>query len=318
MIRSILLASTALLAGCAAASADDAPPATSTAVTTPEAAPVAPAAAENSAELAAFFEAYDKATLELSPLGKAFRGIVDSSYGEWGDFSEAAGDRQQQLLQSNAEALRTRFDRASLSPADQLSYDLFLNTARRSADAYRFRDNGYVFDQMNGAQSQLPAFLINIHRVIDLATAEAYVSRLRNVDTAIDQALATSRRRSQAGVMPPRWVYPYVINDARNVLAGAPFDSSGKDSALFEDLKKKVGAATSISAADKARLIEEGRKALLQDVRPAYQRLIAEMERQHKIAPTDEGVWRFKNGSDYYAERLGFYTTTDMDPDQIH
>jgi uncharacterized protein (DUF885 family) len=312
MIRSILLASTVLLAGCAAATADA--PATGAMA---QASPIAPAAAQNSAELAAFFEAYDKAQLELSPLGKAYRGIVDASYGEWGDFSEAAGERQQRLLQSNAEALRTRFDRSKLSPADQLSYDLFLNTARRSADAYRFRDNGYVFDQMNGAQSQLPAFLINIHRVSDLATAEAYVSRLRNLDTALDQSLATARRRAGQGVMPPRWVYPYVINDARNVLSGAPFEAGSKDSALLEDLKKKIGAAP-ISAADKSRLIEEGRKALLEDVRPAYQRLVAEMERQQKIAPTDEGVWRFKNGRDYYAERLGFYTTTDLNPDQIH
>jgi uncharacterized protein (DUF885 family) len=116
--------------------------------------------------------------------------------------------------------------------------------------------------------------------------------------------------------MPPRWVYPYVINDARNVITGAPF-GPGPDSALFEDLKKKVTAAP-IADADKARLIEEGRQALLNDVRPAYGRLIAEMERQQKIAPTDEGVWRFANGRDFYAERLGFYTTTDMNAAQVH
>ncbi|HEY0112373.1 MAG TPA: DUF885 domain-containing protein [Allosphingosinicella sp.] len=312
MIRTLLLASTALLAGCATASADA--PATAAAA---ETAAAAPAAAQESAELADFFEAYDRAQLALSPLGKAYRGIIDSSYGEWGDFSEAAGERSQQLLQSTAQSLRARFDRSTLSPADQLSYDLFLNNARRSAAAYRFRDNGYVFDQMNGSQSQLPAFLINIHRVSDLATAQAYVSRLSKLDSVVDQVLATSRRRASQGVMPPRWVYPYVINDARNVISGAPFDSSGKDSALFEDLKKKVSAAP-ISDADKARLVEEGRQALLQDVRPAYQRLIAEMERQQKVAPAQEGVWRFANGGDYYAERLGFYTTTDMNPNQIH
>jgi uncharacterized protein (DUF885 family) len=188
--------------------------------------------------------------------------------------------------------------------------------ARRSANAFQYRENGYIFDQMNGVQSQIPAFLINIHRVTDLRTAEAYVSRLKLMDEAIDQSLEGSRRRAGRGVMPPRWVYPYVINDARNVITGAPF-GPGPDSALFEDLKKKVAAAP-IADTDKTRLIEEGRQALLNDVRPAYGRLIAEMERQQKIAPTDEGVWRFANGRDFYAERLGFYTTTDMNAAQVH
>ena len=60
--------------------------------------------------------------------------------------------------------------------------------------------------------------------------------------------------------MPPRWVYPYVINDAKNVMSGAPF-VAGKDSALFADLKAKVGKL-SVPQAEKTRLIEAGRQAL--------------------------------------------------------
>ena len=75
MRRPLLLASL-LLAGCATTAPDPliAPP--------PEAAPpqaAAPAAIPaRNAELAAFFEEYDKASLELSPLMKAYRGIKDA------------------------------------------------------------------------------------------------------------------------------------------------------------------------------------------------------------------------------------------------
>ena len=81
----------------------------------------------------------------------------------------------------------------------------------------------YVFDQMNGLQSQPPAFLINIHRVSTKADAEAYVSRLRAMGAAIDEAIRLSERAAAKGVQPPKWVYPYVISDARNVIMGAPF-----------------------------------------------------------------------------------------------
>ena len=56
------------------------------------------------------------------------------------------------------------------------------------------------------------------------------------------------------------------------------------------------------------------RRALTASVRPAYERLIAEMERQEKVASNDDGVWRMPDGAEYYAERLRNYTTTDDDP----
>ena len=212
--------------------------------------------------------------------------------------------------------MRARFDRKNLSEADQLTYDLFENIAARSASAFSHRRNAYLFDQMNGGQSQFPAILINLHRVTDIASAEAYVSRLASLDTVFDQLMAEADLRAANGVQPPRWVYPYVIQDAQNLITGAPFDQ-GPDSTLFADLKKKVFGLT-ISSEAKARIIESGRKALLTDVGPGYRRLIALMRRHQARAGGDDGVWRLPNGKEYYAERLRYHTTTKLSPDQIH
>src|SRR3546814_12555462 len=85
--------------------------------------------------------------------------------------------------------------------------------------------------------------------------------------------------------------------------------SSDLDSALFADLKKKVNAL-SISEAEKERLIAEGRTALVEYVKHAYESIIALIDAQQKVAPTDEGLWCVANGADYYKELLGYYTTT--------
>jgi uncharacterized protein (DUF885 family) len=309
MTRMLLLASTAFLAACTAPMATEPPRA---------AAAAAPAPARDARDpaLAAFFEDYDRAQLALSPLAKAQRGIVDEDYGRWGEFTDAAAREEHELQQRAAAELQRRFDRAALSPQDQLSYDLFLNQARRSAEAFPFRRHGYIFNQMFGAHSQLPAFLIGIHRVTDLATAEAYVSRLQGLGPVIDQAIEEARIRAEGGVMPPRWVHPLVVDAARNIITGAPF-GEGRDAPLYDDLKKKIGGAN-IPEADKARLIAAGREALLRGVAPAYQRLIAFMEQQQARAPAEDGVWRHPNGAAYYAERLRYHTTTDMTPDQVH
>ena len=305
-MRIILLCTTILLSACAAVPSGD----------TVMVANAAPSTADENPRLALLFEEYDAAQLSMSPIGKAYRGIVDEDYGRWGDLTDAAAAEEQALDVATLAKMRAQFDRSRLAPEDQLSYDLFEAMVARSTAAYEFRENEFLFDQMNGLQSFVPSFLINIHRVRDRGEAEAYIERLRTSDILLDQAIAESAERAAAGVMPPRWVYDYVISDAKNVIAGAPFDG-GDDSPILADLKEKVGALE-IPAADKQQLIALGTAAMIENLAPAYRRLITEMERQQALAPTDDGIWRLPRGADYYSERLANYTTTDLTADQIH
>ena len=66
------------------------------------------------------------------------------------------------------------------------------------------------------------------------------------------------------------------------------------------------------------KLISAAGTAWANEGRPAYLALRAEMLRQQKIAPTEDGIWRFDEGADYYAALLKNYTTTDLSADQIH
>ena len=279
-------------------------------------APTAAAEVDQNAAITAFFEEYDAQQLALSPLSKSYRGIKDSDYGRWGDFTNAAEARANDAARSALKEMRARFDPAQLSPENRLSYRLFEKRAERNEAAFKYNDYGYVFDQMNGAQSELPAFLINIHRVDNKSDARAYVSRLYGIGPGMNQAIEQAKAGAGQGIMPPKWVYPYVINDARNVITGAPFDS-GPDAPLFTDFKGKVGKLN-ISQIEKDLLIADAAQALNSAVKPAYEALITEMTAQEKIAGTDDGVWRFKDGAGYYAERLANYTTTNMTPEQIH
>ena len=279
-------------------------------------APTAAAKVDQNAAITAFFEEYDAQQLALSPLSKSYRGIKDSDYGRWGDFTNAAEARANDAARSALKEMRARFDPAQLTPENRLSYRLFEKRAERNEAAFKYNDYGYVFDQMNGAQSELPAFLINIHRVDNKSDARAYVSRLYGIGPGMNQAIEQAKARAGQGIMPPKWVYPYVINDARNVITGAPFDS-GPDAPLFADFKGKVGKLN-ISQIEKDLLIADAAQALNSAVEPAYEALISEMTAQEKVAGTDDGVWRFKDGAGYYAERLANYTTTNMTPEQIH
>jgi uncharacterized protein (DUF885 family) len=280
------------------------------------------AAAKQNVQQAALntvFEQYDAAQLAMSPQGKSFRGIRDEDYGKWDEFSDAARTRDYQLTQNTAKAMRAAYDLGALSTQDALSYRLFDYMAKRDASLWPYRDNGYLFDQMRGAQSRIPAFLIGIHRVSSVEDASAYIQRIEGIGPLLDAMTAESKRRADNGVMPPDWAYPYVINDIENLL------NAGDDNAILADFDKKLmavlpklpegGQAENSTAIG---MMGMAREAWNSSAKPAYERLLAEMKRQQKIAPTDDGVWRFPNGADYYKALLANYTTTDLSADEIH
>jgi uncharacterized protein (DUF885 family) len=273
------------------------------------------AAPQKDESLATFFEAYDKANLSYSPEGKAYRGIRDGDYGLWGDSSDASAVAAQNRLQVAAKTLRTLYDPARLSAQDALSVRLFERNAERSKSLFPFRNYGLIFDQMNGAQSEAAAFLINIHSIANKAQAEAYVSRILRSGPALDQLIGIARERADKGVMPPKWVYAYVIDDIDNQLKNNNGAMTGHP--VIDDLRTKVGKLD-IAQAEKDQIIADGIAAWRGGAAPAYRRLRAEMVRQQAIAGTDDGIWRFPEGEAYYNALLASYTTTDLTADQIH
>jgi uncharacterized protein (DUF885 family) len=277
---------------------------------------VAPEPAKPDAALKAFFDRYDAATLARSPETKAYRGVRDADYGKWSDPSDAQADKDLAQDLAFLAEMRRDFAGAALSADSRLSYRLFEKQMERRADAAKFRHLGLEFDQMNGAQSDLPAFLVNIHRVSNVSEAEAYIQRLRGLGPLIDQLVAISATRAKAGAAAPAWVYPHVVNDARTLLKGAPFEA-GADSSLLEDFRGKV-EKLKLPAAEQTRLIAAAEKALTESVGPAYRRLIPAMEAQAKLSRPGDGVNRLPDGAAYYAERLRFHTTTAITPDQVH
>lgn len=319
-MRSSLLLFTVLVAcasrGPSGTAAVPAAAPTSPAPATATTAPAAPAPAVNvNRELDAFFADYDAAQLARSPMAQSGRGIK-TDYGKWDDFSDEQAARNHEADLAALAAMRARFATAALDDQHRLSFRLFEDRIERQARSYRYRDHGYVFDQLNGAQSRLVAFLISIHKVTSASDAEAYVQRLQALGPALRQLLTLAQGRIARGFGPPRWVYPYVLDDARNVLKGAPFER-GPDSALLADVKTKV-AALKLAPDASARLVAAASAALVESVKPAYQEVIAALTAQAKTAPSDDGVWRFADGAAYYATLLRNYTTTALTAEQVH
>ncbi|RYG99706.1 MAG: DUF885 domain-containing protein, partial [Alphaproteobacteria bacterium] len=295
----------------------------------PEAgAAAAPAAAASQADIKAeterlnqWFEKKYEAQLQFSPVQLTFQGRKDL-YDQLDDLSEKAQLDQVAWQKASVEEMEKNFDYAKLAEEGKFSYDLWKQQYENARDGLPFMADGYAFDQMNGAQSFLPTLLIGFHKVDEESDYTAYVSRLKASARAFDQLLERARKSAGQGVRPPRFAYEGVIDQSRKVIAGAPF-SPGKDSAIWADAQAKADALVKSGKIDAARataLKEEARKALLEQFKPAYERVIAWCEEElPKAAVNATGVGAtHPNGKAYYEYQLRQMTTTDMTAEQIH
>ena len=322
--RSSVLALLIATAGCAM-NEETATPAAGTEAAAAEAiaSPAAPRAediAAESARLNAWFDQKFDETVSRSPVAQTYLGIKDN-YGEWDDVSDANVLKELEIQRANIAEMKTSFDPALLDHQAKLSWRIAELNLKSAESDYKYRHHRYVFDQMNGAQAEIPAFLINQHQIATKSDAEAYISRLNGVPAYMEQNLENARIALADGIQPPAFVYDYVLSDAKGVITGAPFDDSGKDSPLMGDFRKKVAGlvdAGTISQEDADQLLDEATDALTNSVGPAYEAAIAELEEQAKTATTDDGAWKLPDGEAYYAARLADYTTTDMTAEEIH
>lgn len=262
-----------------------------------------------------FFSRTFTRELEDSPEFMTAIGIK-KRYSEWNDYSESFIDASYRKTVADTEFLRTRIDRAALSPSMRVSYDIFLFRNEQRIANYPFRFHNYDVSHFNGPHQNIPSLLTNQHRVDDLADAQAYVARIRGTGTVMDQVIDMMRKANFKGITLPRFSYVLLRADAKKVCVGAPFDN-GPDNSILHDFKVKV-ANLNVSPAAKATLVSDATDALLQQFKPAYERFIAAIADIAYVVKFDHGVGELPDGAAFYNERIAAHTTLKTSAKDIH
>ena len=239
-------------------------------------------------------------------------------YDKWEDLSDASNAADLAKSFDDLARLKRDFNFDKCDPQTQLSWRLFEHDVEQNAAAFRFRMHNYPVNQMYGWHSSTPTFLMNIHRIDNVQDAEAYIARLNGVDEQAAQLILNLQARQEKGIIPPQFVFPLVLDACRKVTQGRPFDSSDTDNPLLADFTRKVGALKDIDQPTRDRLMAEANTALTSSFAPAYQRLIAFLEAQEKVAPVEGGAWQFPDGRTFYEMALRRTTTTNLSADEIH
>jgi uncharacterized protein (DUF885 family) len=269
-----------------------------------------------SKKVSAFFEKSFEEQVDLSPEVQTRLGIK-KDYDKLDNDSPEADAKKLALQKKELIWLTDSVNVEALSKEVLLSYKLFKKKVENNIADYKYRLYNYPVNQMFGAQSGKPAFLINMHRIDDISDANAYISRLNEFNKYFTQLIKNLEAREAAGIVPPKFVFNKVIEDSENILKGKPFDNADKKSTLLKDFSEKV-SNLDIDTKTKSNLETLAKQALLTSVKPAYNSLISFIKKQKERANSDHGAWKFPDGKAFYNNALKRTTTTDLTANEIH
>ncbi|MES2055324.1 MAG: DUF885 family protein [Pseudomonadota bacterium] len=225
-----------------------------------------------------------------------------------------AAKRAADVAQTKAAIARlAKYDPASLSPAAALNLEVVrysLNTQIASADKFGIDSaiRPYRIFQQGGAYFSVPDFLNTAHTINAKSDADAYLSRLDQFATVLDQESAMQQAEAAKGFLAPGWSLDLTLGQMHKLR-----EQPAATSSIVQSLAKRA-AAKGIAGdwqGQAAKIVES-------KIYPALYRQIALIERLKSGTKAGDGIWRVPNGEAIYAMALNQATTTMMSPDEVH
>lgn len=302
----LFVVATAILAS--ACSTQSGGPAAKESVLAQSDAPIAPA---NEA-LQAMFDAYFEKSLEIEPLQATFIGDhryddrITNSIGPQEVAASFANDRE--YLDA-----ALKFDPATLTAADRLSWDIFVYERRAAIAAGAFPAELLPIDQMSGLPGLMP-LLGSGTNAQPFNTTKDYENFLARIDDYIvwsDQAITNMREGIRKGVVHPRVVVEQVREQLASLLVEDPVNS-----AFYRPV---VNFPDAVPQPDRERLEAEYRRAIADELGPAYRRLHDFVRNEYLRSARRTVSWSsLPNGQHWYASLVERSTTTNMSAEDIH
>ena len=221
--------------------------------------------------------------------------------------AKSLGRNRRAIARLRAISPATLSDSARLN-REVVLYSLDTNAVAPSRWNIDSAQRPYPITQQGGSYFSTPDFLNTTHTIDNAADAEAYLSRLNQFATLLDNDTAEQRAQAARGFLAPAWSIDLAVGQMRKLRGVAPDSSS-----MVESIAKRT-SAKSIAG-------DWGRRAadiLAKSVYPALDRQIAAMERLKRTTRPGDGALRLINGEAIYAEALRQATTTNFTPAEVH
>jgi len=184
---------------------------------------------------------------------------------------------------------------------------------QRTLAAAPYEDYTFAFNQTGGLQVRVINLLTQSHPLRRPADVQSYLSRLAQVPERLDEAIGRTRSQAARGILPPRFILERGRKQIEDFVQPAPADN------LFVTaLATRSMRIEALSVQERSLAVQRAQALVAEQVRPAFQRVLALLDELHPRTADDAGLWRLPEGAAAYAQALAANTTTSMSAEQIH
>ena len=169
-----------------------------------------------------------------------------------------------------------------------------------------WRNTPYVVIQNVGAYLDVPRGLDADHRIENAADAEAYLERMRSYARQLDGESERIGEARAFGLVPPAFLIDRALAQLR-----LTSKNTREGGSLVDSIVRRTKTIPGNWA-------EHAQTIARDEVAPALDRQITELEAERKVATDDAGMWARPRGEEFYRWALKAATTTPMSPDEIH
>ena len=204
------------------------------------------------------------------------------------------------------------FDETKLPDSAKLNLEVAkfaANIEKRGFENFRYYMGPFI--QFYGTHLSFVNFMTDTHKLVSEKDAEDYIKRISKIPNAIEQLMIFEKRRAEAGIYSPKFVYEKTLLQLTSLIE-TPTDQHPLFIS-FKDASESMNLET-----DKKESMFLNLKGNIEKFKSSYARLKILVEQNSQNAREFDGVWSLPNGDDYYKHRLQIFTTTDLTADEIH
>ena len=195
----------------------------------------------------------------------------------------------------NLKSALESFSYASLSPENQLTYDVvssYIDVASAGCSFYLYEE---PLSPLTGIHAQLPVLLAEyqFHSTDDI---ETYLSLLRTLPDYFDSLIQFEKEKAKAGLFMSDSVADEVIAQCHS------FVEMGNDNYLISTFEERINSLNTTN------YIEENREIVLNTVLPAYKKLANTITELKGTGTNKSGLCYYPDGTDYYKYLVRYVT----------
>lgn len=217
-------------------------------------------------------------------------------------------------IKSLIRELLPNYNRSLLSPADQLSYDIYQTYLDFEIEWSQYRDFEYPatygFFGWPGASE---SFFTQVITVSSKDEAERYLELLNQFARRFEQIETLLDARAAAGIIEPAATLGFSRDSVQTMVNSHPLQTS-----YYQFFNASLDSLSDVTADEKQAMRDLANAIIEQRVLPAYSSLAQKMTSLVSRAPANIGFGQFTGGAEFYDFALRYFTASDISADEIH